>query len=405
VVPGYGTVESGEKLAGDDGFLILGAMGSPGDAIEDVAASEAEHRLQPYGARPIIESLEVAGQEARLILPSDDQPAGMDRQALLLVRYPQPVMVLGSPVQFLALYADQDHIRALARTVRFEMEAEPTATRAAATGEPTTPAATPAAVAPPPEPPTIVSFTFEPTEVDPGGSVTLAWETEGAVEVGIQQWLPGNTLRESLSGPPTGSTIVTIYEHERYWHTFTLIASSASGHTAELSLTVQIRCPHPYFFSAPPDSAYGDPSCPYKPAAGTWAAEEAFEGGRMIWLEGIPAESTPRGEPQGPTIYVLYDDGHWERYPDTWTEDEAESDPRIVPPEGRYQPIRGFGKLWRTTPEVRERLGWALAPEQGFDSAFQVGWRPYYLVGATYVRQLDGSVAALGVMGGWEQMP
>jgi hypothetical protein len=404
-VPGYGTAESGEKFAGEDGFFILGAMGSPGDAIDDVALGEARHHLQPYGSQATVEALVVDGQEARLILPSADQPAGMDRQALLLVRYPQPVNIMGAPVQFLALYADQDHIRALAQTARFEMDAVPSATPPPAT--PTLPVPTSTGVPPGTTPalPAIVSFTIDPTEVDPGGSVQLTWKTEGAVQVAIQQWLPADTLREGLAVPLSGNTSVTIYDSERYWHTFKLIASNAAGQTAELSLTVQIRCPYTYFFEPPPASAYGDPSCPYKPAATTWAAEQLFEGGRMIWLEGIPAQSTANGQPQGPTIYVLYTDGSWQTYDDTWTEDQPESDPSIVPPQGVYQPIRGFGKLWRTTPEVRDRLGWALAAEKGFNSAFQVDWRPYYLFGATFVQTLDGSVVALGVMGGWEGMP
>jgi TolB protein len=404
-VPGYGTVETGEKFAAEDGFFILGAMGSPGDAIDEVALREAQHELQPYGSEAKVETLVVDGQEARLVLPSADQAAGMMRQALLLVRYPQPVNIAGSPAQFLALYADQDHIQALAQTLQFEMDALPSATAPPPTPVPPVPTSTAVPPGTTLEPPTIVSFTMDPTEVDPGGSVQLAWKTEGAVEVVIQQWLPADTLREGLAVPPNGSTSVTIYDTERYWHTFKLLASNAAGQTSELSLTVQIRCPDPYFFEPPPQSAYGDPSCPYRPAATTWAAEQPFERGRMIWLEGIPAQSTANGQSQGPTIYVLYTDGSWQKYADTWTEDQPESDPSIVPPQGVYQPIRGFGKLWRTTPEVRDRLGWALAAEKGFNSTFQVGWRPYYLVGATFVRTLDGSVAALGVMGGWEMMP
>src|SRR5262245_60288081 len=34
------------------------------------------------------------------------------------------------------------------------------------------------------------------------------------------------------------------------------------------------------------------------------------------------------------------------------------------PPAGLYEPIRGFGKLWRSNPQVRNTLGWAAGPEQ-----------------------------------------
>lgn len=115
-------------------------------------------------------------------------------------------------------------------------------------------------------------------------------------------------------------------------------------------------CEHEYFFYAPTLEG-----CPVEPPTEAWAAEQVFEGGRMIWLE-------PQRQ-----IYALYDDGTWVSFADTWTPDQPEKDPDIEPPEGRHQPIRGFGKVWRNQPEIRERLGWALAPERGFDTAFQHG--------------------------------
>jgi hypothetical protein len=55
--------------------------------------------------------------------------------------------------------------------------------------------------------------------------------------------------------------------------------------------------------------------------------------------------------------------GDWFCFNDTFVEGEAEIDPSLIPPEGMYQPRRGFGKLWRNNPEVKDRLGWALTPE------------------------------------------
>lgn len=135
-----------------------------------------------------------------------------------------------------------------------------------------------------------------------------------------------------------------------------------------ISKSVQIEwaCELDYFFTPAPRR------CPLRPATFSWAAEQHFEHGRMVWLE------------DNDTIYVFYEDGavyypehypdwqgHFERFEDIWTPDEPESDPTVVPPEGLYQPIRGFGKVWRENPEVRERLGWAIAPEQGFEGALQ----------------------------------
>ena len=53
----------------------------------------------------------------------------------------------------------------------------------------------------------------------------------------------------------------------------------------------------------------------------------------------------------------------WELYDDTWRDGEQIS-AGLTPPPGLYEPIRGFGKLWRTNAHVRDALGWATAPEQ-----------------------------------------
>jgi hypothetical protein len=75
------------------------------------------------------------------------------------------------------------------------------------------------------------------------------------------------------------------------------------------------------------------------------------------------------------TIYIFYTDGQrpfYELQPDPWEPGKPESDPTIDVPDGFYQPVRGFGLLWRNdegliSNNVRERLGWAIEPEQGFD--------------------------------------
>jgi hypothetical protein len=84
------------------------------------------------------------------------------------------------------------------------------------------------------------------------------------------------------------------------------------------------------------------------------AAVQPFEHGSMIW----------RGDTG--EIYVLYDDHTWEVHEDEFQEGEPESDPALDAPRGLHQPIRGFGKLWRSHDEMREKLGWASGKEQGF---------------------------------------
>ncbi len=55
--------------------------------------------------------------------------------------------------------------------------------------------------------------------------------------------------------------------------------------------------------------------------------------------------------------------GQWLAFPDTFNEGDPEIDPAIIAPEGLLQPKRGFGKVWREQPAVREAIGWGLEYE------------------------------------------
>ena len=120
-VPGYDDPDDvATKYAAINGFFHISAMDAT--TLDVAAKAEAEHRLEPYGSQPIIESLQVQGQEARLILPSEDQAIGMGYRAALIVRYPQPVTIAGHTCRFLVLWADKSHIRVFAQTVHFNAD-------------------------------------------------------------------------------------------------------------------------------------------------------------------------------------------------------------------------------------------------------------------------------------------
>jgi len=98
----------------------------------------------------------------------------------------------------------------------------------------------------------------------------------------------------------------------------------------------------------------------------TAAAVEPFEGGLMLWRQDM-----------GEVYALLSVGGDWYAVTDTWTPEQPDRDPAIVPPVGRFQPIRGFGKVWRENQWLRERLGWALQPERGLTAQaqrFEHGW-------------------------------
>jgi hypothetical protein len=119
--------------------------------------------------------------------------------------------------------------------------------------------------------------------------------------------------------------------------------------------------------------------CPLYPEKGTGDAGGAwqpFEGGEMIWLK---LDDIDGGCLSGQWIFVLYDSryddnydsGEYTVFGDEFIDGEQESDPDIIPPQGLYQPVRGFGKLWRGNQNVRDSIGWGLETERGTDAAFQ----------------------------------
>jgi WD40 repeat protein len=122
---------------------------------------------------------------------------------------------------------------------------------------------------------------------------------------------------------------------------------------------------------APPaeDSSPGEPTplpegFPDITDAEVQVAEQVFEGGRMFWV----------GPVNQLWVMIVNEEGsgQWLIYEDTFVEGEdMEEDPSIEPPEGRYEPVRGFGKLWRENPEVRDALGWAVTPEFGYVSRYR----------------------------------
>jgi anti-sigma factor RsiW len=109
--------------------------------------------------------------------------------------------------------------------------------------------------------------------------------------------------------------------------------------------------------------------------------EQSFQGGLAIW------RSDTR------EIYVLRRDGNtWSVHPDTWQPgDNVAVD--VAPPPGAMVPTAGFGAVWKSTPEVQKRLGWAVYAPRGSGGSIQVFehgivvWTPH---GLLYVLTDDG---------------
>ena len=107
------------RYGGPDGFIQADALDGAGWTLDEAAIHLASHQLRPYGSDPTVVLLLIGGQSARLILPSDDQPAAMRGEALVVIGAPHVVEIDGARYNFLLLYGDLDHLRGIAATVTF----------------------------------------------------------------------------------------------------------------------------------------------------------------------------------------------------------------------------------------------------------------------------------------------
>ena len=100
--------------------------------------------------------------------------------------------------------------------------------------------------------------------------------------------------------------------------------------------------------------------CPVGEQVGVQGEELYFENGHMLW------------GPDVGLVYVLFDtpwqpEG-WGAFVDTFQPSDPDSDPTIVEPtpasgvQVHMQPKGRFGKLWRKSAWLREKLGWAVVP-------------------------------------------
>jgi hypothetical protein len=228
--------------------------------------------------------------------------------------------------------------------------------------------------------PSIISFTAEPVTIVQGDEVTFSWEATGGTEAWIQ-WTDSFGVLQAISVDPNGGSETFAPDNSRVNLT---VQNSAGGDSATVELDV--TCAHEWV--APLAENPPTDECP-SPAQYGSAAQQPFENGFMIWF--------------GPTdtIFVFYNEGQsgtqrpFDTFEDMFQEGDPESDPDIVPPEGFYQPVRGFGLVWRENPDVRDQLGWAAAPEAGFETWLQFYSARAMHASANALQGVDGTIHVL----------
>ncbi|MEO1286681.1 MAG: hypothetical protein AAFV93_02860 [Chloroflexota bacterium] len=96
-------------------------------------------------------------------------------------------------------------------------------------------------------------------------------------------------------------------------------------------------------------------------------AEQDFQNGKMFWLQPINQIWIATTNSEGEQV--------WINRADEFEEGMIELDSDLTPPaQGLFQPIRGFGMLWRNEDNLQSMLGWATGDEFGHTTNYEYHW-------------------------------
>ena len=258
--------------------------------------------------------------------------------------------------------------------------AEPPVESATERPSPTTPPTEMPSETPTPRPatptpaPIVLSFTANPTITQNlGDAVHLAWQASGQRAelcplIGI-----GPTNCQAV--PLIGEQDFVIDEQALTYIGFALrVYTDEETRLDTVELHPQCQNLRPWFFARPPLR------CPAEEALTSYAASQHFERGLMVWVEETDEFYVFYHEPDEQGFQVVHRTVGLELKPGASEDNRIGEDP----PPGLYEPVSGFGLVWRGEVEwpyadnVRERLGWATVPESGYDTASQCS-TPSYL--------------------------
>ncbi len=232
---------------------------------------------------------------------------------------------------------------------------------------------------PNPNAPQIEFFTADVLAVAPGENLTLFWSTRNVDGATIYRLERDGSRSQLWNVPPDGSLVVSTRRSDRDRVDFVMTVGESVQRT-EQSLSLPMSCPDVWFFGAGPEA------CAQGPAIETRLVEQAFERGRMLYVEATNQ------------VYALFNDN----LSPAWVVFDNRFDPAVhpegedsfVPPPGFLQPLRQLGFVWRGNDIVRNRLGLAVAPDASYDGFTQIA-----LVSGSaesvYVSSADGSVLQL----------
>lgn len=104
-------------FSGHDGHFYFASIRA--ESLEMAVNTYLNDERLLFGSDPSVEAFQIRGQDARMIVPSADQPVGTFGDSVVIIQLPRPVQACSPPCHYLALWADMEHIWKIAKSVRF----------------------------------------------------------------------------------------------------------------------------------------------------------------------------------------------------------------------------------------------------------------------------------------------
>ncbi len=243
-----------------------------------------------------------------------------------------------------------------------------------------TPTATPIPVSPTPDipAPQVLSFAAERVETEEGEGIALTWEAGGekaTICPLIDETIVG--CRCLFDVPLAGSRVIQPSEVIGSYSGFQLAVEVGGIRTVRFA-PLTVECPDHFadwFFDS-----RAPRTCPKDPPLSSYAVAQRFEHGLMIWMEALDVyyvlldhnqnvADSSQGSSSLTSLRIVQ--GPLELKPG------ASADTRVAepPPPNHFEPVSGFGLVWRGEvlggEGIRAALGWAVEPEYGFDTVYQ----------------------------------
>ncbi|MEF9960286.1 MAG: hypothetical protein RR448_01705 [Niameybacter sp.] len=108
-----------ERYDGSEGFVEIGEIEAFNRPIDTVAKQEISIPIKPYGTKPKIMELELDGEPARVIVPSEDQNKVFDRELAIIVKNKKPVKENGETYDYAIIWTDKANLEMILNSFKF----------------------------------------------------------------------------------------------------------------------------------------------------------------------------------------------------------------------------------------------------------------------------------------------